>query len=193
MNFEDILWLALVFYLGWRVYEMIRVRQKKSPKLRLISQKTGQVIEVNLLDDKGESVLRPIAPEEAFILLAKDMFTRIVHAFTTGEEGQLKALVSPKVLDAFRQAIETRRQNNQHKDFTLVDFKEVKVLEPNSDKVRQVAFTTEQINLLKDAQGNIVSGDPMYVTTVNEIWTFERQADDVWRLVATKQGDKNVA
>lgn len=193
MNFENILWLILVFYLGWRFYEVRHGRQKEAPKLRLISRKTGEVIEVNLLNDKGESVLQPISPEEAFILLAKDMFTRIVHAFTTGEENQLKALVSPKVLTAFCQAIETRKKRNQHMDFTLVDFKEVKLLETNTDKVRQVAFTTEQINLLKDEQGNVVSGDPMYVTTVKEVWTFEQQEDHAWRLIATKQGDKNVA
>ena len=78
-------------------------------------------------------------------------------------------------------------------DFTLVDFKDVKLLKTDSEKIRQVVFTTEQINLIKDKEGNVISGDPMYVTTVNEIWTFEQQSDKTWVLSATKKGAENVA
>ena len=126
-------------------------------------------------------------------MMAKDMFTRIVQGFTTGNLDKIKTLISPKVLMVFKNAIESRHVQNQHMDFTLVDFKNVKLIKTDSDKVRQVAFTTEQINLLKDKDGNIISGDPMYVTTVNEIWTFEQQADKSWLLTATKQGAENVA
>ena len=96
-------------------------------------------------------------------------------------------------MTAFKNAVENRRNQNQHIEFTLVDFKNVKLLKTDSDKVRQVAFTTEQINLLKDKEGNVISGDPMYVTTVSEVWTFEQQADKSWLLIATKQGAENVA
>ena len=162
-------------------------------KIRLISKKTGQVIELNLLDDKGHPVIQQINPEDAFIVIAKDMFARIVQGFTTGNLDKIKALISPKVLTVFKDAIDSRRAQNHHMDFTLVDFKDVRLLKTDSDKVRQVAFTTEQINLLKDKDGNVISGDPMYVTTVNEIWTFEQQPDKSWLLTATKQGAENVA
>ena len=33
----------------------------------------------------------------------------------------------------------------------------------------------------------------MYITTVNEIWTFEQQENENWVLSATKQGAENVA
>ncbi len=193
MNFESILLIILVFYLGWRFYETVHKQDKSMGKIRLISKKTGQVIELNLLDDKGQPVLKPLSSDELFIHMAKEMFTHIVHDFTTGEVDKLKMMVSPKVFSAFMEAIEKRRQNHQHMDFTLVGFKDVKVLKTNSDKVRQVAFTTEQINLMKDQDGNVISGDPMYVTTVNEIWTFEQQENNGWILTGTKQGVQNVA
>lgn len=192
MNLDKILLILLMFYIGWRLFEVMHKDENK-PKIRLISKKTGQVIELNLLDDKGQPVLQPINPDEAFIMMAKDMFTRIVQGFTTGNLDKIKTLISPKVLMVFKNAIESRHVQNQHMDFTLVDFKNVKLIKTDSDKVRQVAFTTEQINLLKDKDGNIISGDPMYVTTVNEIWTFEQQADKSWLLTATKQGAENVA
>ena len=193
MNFEHILLILLIFYLGWRLYDVIHKTDRSMGKIRLISKKTGQVIELNLLDDKGQPIVQSLSPDEAFIHIAKEMFARIVHDFTKGETNKLKSLVSSKVLKAFTDAIEDRRQNNQHMDFTLVNFKEVKLLKTDSEKIRQVAFTTEQINLLKDKDGNVISGDPMYVTTVREIWTFEQQEDKNWILIGTKQGIENVA
>lgn len=193
MNFENILLIVLVFYLGWRLYEVIHKTDKKEPKIRLISKKTGQVIELNLLDDKGQPVIQPINPDEAFIMIAKDMFTRIVQGFTTGNLDKIKNLITPKVLSVFRASLDNLSQKKHHMDFTLVDFKDVRLLKTDSNKVRQVSFTTEQINLIKDDQGNVVSGDPMYVTTVNEIWTFEQQSDKSWILSATKKGAENVA
>ena len=192
MNLDKILLILLMFYLGWRLYEVMH-KDENRPKLRLISKKTGQVIELNLLDDKGQPILQPINPDDAFITMAKDMFSRIVQGFTTGNLDKIRTLISPKVLTAFKNAIENRHAKNQHMDFTLVDFKNVKLIKTDSDKIRQVAFTTEQINLLKDKDGNVISGDPMYVTTVNEVWTFEQQPDKSWLLTATKQGAENVA
>ena len=192
MNLDKILLIVLVFYFGWRLYEVLHER-KDVGKIRLVSKKTGQVIELNLLDDKGGPVLKPITSDDAFIVMAKDMFARIVQGFTTGNLDRIKGFITPKVLSAFKNAIEARRTKNQHMDFTLVDFKNVKLLKTDSPKIRQVAFTTEQINLLKDKEGNVISGDPMYIATVSEIWTFEQQPDNSWVLSGTKQGAQDVA
>ena len=180
------------FFIPDRLYEVLHER-KDVWKIRLVSKKTGQVIELNLLDDKGGPVLKPITSDDAFIVMAKDMFARIVQGFTTGNLDRIKGFITPKVLSAFKNAIEARRTKNQHMDFTLVDFKNVKLLKTDSPKIRQVAFTTEQINLLKDKEGNVISGDPMYIATVSEIWTFEQQPDNSWVLSGTKQGAQDVA
>ena len=193
MNFENILLIMLVFYFGWRLYKSFYAKDETMGKIRLVSKKTGQVIELNLLDDKGQPVIQPINPDDAFIMIAKDLFARIVQGFTTGNLDKIKALITPKVFNVFKGAIENRHAQKHHMDFTLVDFKNVKLLKTDSKNIRQVAFTTEQINLLKDEKGNVISGDPMYVTTVNEIWTFEQQKDKSWVLAATKQGGENVA
>ncbi|MBR6231888.1 MAG: Tim44 domain-containing protein [Alphaproteobacteria bacterium] len=193
MNFENILLIMLVFYFGWRLYKTFHAKDESMGKIRLVSKKTGQVIELNLLDDKGQPIIQPINSDDAFIMIAKDMFARIVQGFTTGNLDKIRSLISPKVFNVFKGAIENRREKKHHMDFTLVDFKNVELLKTNSEKVRQVSFTTEQINLLRDDKGNVISGDPMYVTTVNEIWTFEQQGDKSWVLSATKQGGENVA
>ena len=101
MNLDKILLILLMFYLGWRLYEVIH-KEKTSGKIRLISKKTGQVIELNLLDDKGQPVIKPLNPDEVFVHLAKEMFARIEHGFTTGDLDKLKELVSPKVFSVFQ-------------------------------------------------------------------------------------------
>lgn len=51
-----------------------------------------------------------------------------------------------------------------------------------------VKFVTEQINVTRDAEGEIADGDPSAVTSVTDIWAFARNTrsrDPNWTLVAT--------
>ena len=51
-----------------------------------------------------------------------------------------------------------------------------------------VRFTSEQINVTRDASGNVVDGDPRQIETVIDLWTFERDTrsrDPNWQLVET--------
>ncbi len=46
----------------------------------------------------------------------------------------------------------------------------------------------KQINVTRNAEGEVVDGDPGEVTTVTDIWTFARNTqsrDPNWTLVAT--------
>jgi len=52
-----------------------------------------------------------------------------------------------------------------------------------------VRFESEQVNVLRDAQGEIVEGDPNTAEEVVDIWTFERDTgnqDPNWVLVETR-------
>ena len=49
-------------------------------------------------------------------------------------------------------------------------------------------FVSEQINVTRDAEGEVVDGDPSGVASVTDIWTFARNTrsrDPNWTLVAT--------
>ena len=55
-----------------------------------------------------------------------------------------------------------------------------------------IRFESEQINLVKDQDGNVVDGDPDNAETVTDIWTFQRHLssqDPNWQLVATRSVD----
>lgn len=54
-----------------------------------------------------------------------------------------------------------------------------------------VRFKSEQINVVRDADGNEVDTGPAAVETLTDIWTFERDtrsADPNWYLIATRSG-----
>jgi predicted lipid-binding transport protein (Tim44 family) len=55
-----------------------------------------------------------------------------------------------------------------------------------------VRFKSEQINLLRDADGKVLEGDPRTAEEVVDIWTFERDTasdDPNWTLVETRTPD----
>ena len=52
-----------------------------------------------------------------------------------------------------------------------------------------VRFKSEQINLLRDAQGKVLEGEPRTAEEVIDLWTFERDTqsrDPNWILVETR-------
>jgi predicted lipid-binding transport protein (Tim44 family) len=55
-----------------------------------------------------------------------------------------------------------------------------------------VRFTSEQVNVVRDAEGKVLEGDPGTAEEVVDIWTFERDtrsADPNWTLAETSTPD----
>ena len=52
-----------------------------------------------------------------------------------------------------------------------------------------IRFTSEQVNVVRDADGNALDGDPGTAEEVVDVWTFERDtasSDPNWILVETR-------
>ena len=57
-----------------------------------------------------------------------------------------------------------------------------------------VKFVSELISVTRDAEGDVVEGDPKKVREVTDIWTFARDISSKnpnWKLVATEFGELN--
>ena len=53
-----------------------------------------------------------------------------------------------------------------------------------------VKFISEQVNLLKNKDGEIIEGDEQYIQNITDVWTFERSitsASPNWLLTSTKK------
>ena len=131
--------------------------------------------------------------KEMFLQGARKVFELILQAFSKGELSQIRELVNQKVYEAFDSALAERKEKNMTSEVDFICFdkseiKDVKFLK-NSIKV-VVEFVSEQVNLLRNAQGEVVQGDENFVQKITDVWTFERMVNaknNNWVLVSTKK------
>ncbi len=128
---------------------------------------------------------------ESFVGGAKVAFEMVIAAFAGGDTKTLRPLLSNDVFEDFAGAIKARLDKTETLESTLVGISESEIIE--ADLQGKTAFVTlkfvsEQINVTRDAEGEMVDGDPGGVASVTDIWTFARNTrsrDPNWTLVAT--------
>ena len=130
--------------------------------------------------------------QEQFLGGAKAAFEMIVAAFAQGDAAALRPLLANDVFADFNGAIEERQRAGHVLETTLVGIKEASLIEAEMQgrtAFVTVKFVSDQINVMKDKDGEVVEGDPSEVTSVTDIWTFARNTrsrDPNWTLVATQ-------
>lgn len=148
-----------------------------------------QFMEKNKIMDEKSSDFN----KEMFLNGARKVFELVLHAFSSGDLSSVKDLVSKKVFDAFNGTLTERKEKNMTSEVDFICFdksevKDVKMLK-NSIKV-VVEFVSEQVNLLRNAEGEVVEGDENFVQKITDVWTFERilnAKNNNWVLVSTKK------
>ncbi len=129
---------------------------------------------------------------EAFVAGARTAFETVVHAFATGDTGVLRALLDDSVYENFEDAIHRRLNASETLETTVVGIKEVEPIEAEMNgrtALFTVRFLSEQVNVVRDAEGAVLDGDPNQVSPVTDIWTFARNVrsrDPNWKLVETR-------
>jgi len=132
---------------------------------------------------------------DGFLNGATTAFEMIVKAYADHDTDTLKPLLADDVYGSFASAIQDREDSNEKMETELVVIKPSKLEAVDvNGRVASVAvrFETEQVNVIKDADGTVVDGDPDQVESVTDIWTFERNlssSDPNWLLVATRSVD----
>ncbi len=143
----------------------------------------------------GITKIKVFDPEfdiDDFLAGAKAAFELIVSAFAAGDRETLRPLLSGDVYGNFAGAIEERARADEQMQTTVVGFKGAEVIEADlegRDAVVTVKFVTEQINVTRDRDGKVTSGEPERIVTVTDIWTYQRStrsSDPNWALVATR-------
>ena len=130
-----------------------------------------------------------------FVDGARVAYEMIVGAFATGDTKTLKPLLSREVYDGFAKAIEERDKRGEKVEMTFVGIEKAEIVEAalrGSTAQITIRFVSQSISATKDAQGNVIEGDPSRVNELVDIWTFARETntnDPNWRLVATHAPD----
>lgn len=126
---------------------------------------------------------------------ARTAFEMIVQAFAEGDTELLQNLLNDEVYNNFLQAIRAREAEGQTLENTLVRIRGAEAIEAYIEgrtAFITVKITSEQVNVTRDAEGEVVEGDPNHIAEVTDIWTFGRDIrarDPNWELVATRSLD----
>ncbi len=130
-----------------------------------------------------------------FMAGARKAFEMIVEAYAAGDKATLRPLLADEVYEGFAGVIDERLATGQTLDTQLIRIQDAEIVEAGMQGSRAritVRFTSEQVNVLRDAEGNILEGDPNTAEEVVDIWTFERDtrsSDPNWQLVETRTPD----
>ncbi len=130
--------------------------------------------------------------QAGFLEGAKGAFEMVVTAFAQGDSDTLRPLLADDVYDNFTNAIKDRDRRKETLETTLVGINEAEIIEA---ALRQktafvtIKFVTEQVNVLRDKDGEPLDEEASHVTKITDIWTFARNTrsrDPNWTLVETR-------
>lgn len=130
-----------------------------------------------------------------FLVGGRTAFEMIIQAFAEGDRSLLESLLSDEVYGNFLSAITDRENVGETLENTLIRIVSAEPIEAYMDGPTAhvtLKIVSEQINVTRDAKGEVVDGDPNHVSAITDIWTFARNtqnADPNWALVATRSLD----
>ncbi len=154
----------------------------------------GETVESMDPLEAGLAQIKSVEPsfrEREFVKGARSAFEMVVEAFAKGDGKVLKSLLDGPVYENFAAAIREREKAGHTLETTLVGIDEAEIISAelqDRNAIVTVKFVTGQVNATRDANGEIVDGDPNNVVQVTDIWTFgrdTRSSDPNWVLIAT--------
>lgn len=128
---------------------------------------------------------------EEFLQGARMAFEMVVKAFSAHDRETLQMLLDSTILANFESALKTQETAHQRRETTLVAITESRITAAQlRGRVAEltVAFTSEQIHIVRDEAGKIIAGDPSQVETVEDEWSFTRDmasANPNWLISGT--------
>ena len=119
-------------------------------------------------------------------------FAMIVEAYARGETATLRPLLSDDLYDAFSTAIRERLNSGETLDTQIIHMKSAEMLEARMDgrtAMVTMKFVTDQTNVIRGPDGEVIDGEAAEPSEVIDIWTFARNTrtnDPNWTLVETR-------
>ena len=130
-----------------------------------------------------------------FVSGARIAFELVLSAYASGDTATLKSLLNPEVYNKFAKVIYDREQGGGTLENTLIGINVAEIVEAYMEGRTAnitVKFISEQINVTRDENGDVVDGNSNLVTDVTDFWTFTRDtesSDPNWLLIATRSLD----
>jgi predicted lipid-binding transport protein (Tim44 family) len=128
-----------------------------------------------------------------FLQGARSAYEMILMAFEQGDMEEVKPFLADDVYEAFAEVIRTREEEGFTVEANFVGIRDVAVVDAAFDREAQtgeitIRFTGELTSVVRNAEGEIVEGDPQSIRRQKDVWSFARAmgtGDPNWQLVAT--------
>ncbi len=128
-----------------------------------------------------------------FLEGSRAAYEMILMAFESGDLSSVKDFLSEDVAESFQSVIDLRAEQKLTVEASFVGVREVSLKEAEFDRETSegevtVRFVGELTSVVKNANGEIVEGDPTEIKRQKDVWTFARKMgskDPNWHLVAT--------
>lgn len=208
----DIIFLVLVVaYIFVRLYNVLGTRPGMGPKIRIVSKDEldhfYQVMqkEMNIKQEikQNDEPLSPLDQvlcripnfdKKDFLARVSKVFEMVVTAFATHDQKTLNMLMKKELYEKFRQIIQYMIVRGEFSETELIKIGDTTIMSADISEDGNarivVKITSEQINVLKNREGEVIEGDENFVQNVTDMWTFEKNinsASHVWLLVSTKK------
>ncbi len=137
----------------------------------------------------------PAFDEAEFLKGAGQAYEMIVEAFASADIRSIRTFLSDSVYDAFKSAAAARDSAGHATDLKFVGIDRAAIVDSNVENEwvsATVEFTSNQVRVTRDSDGNVVDGDPNRIDLIKDRWTFSRKhtsRDPNWVLVATGGAD----
>lgn len=212
MIYEVIIYAALATVVCVMMYSILGKQVGKGPDDALNLEKfiKGKGDEgqggsnVVPMTPKAKTIFSPIQAldpnftQSHFIDGAKAAYSMILEAFASGDKPLLESLLTPDVYVVYKDAIEAREAQNYRQVTDLGRLISAKVDSVKMDGAIariHVIYKSELTSALLNEAGDVVEGDPDILSSISEIWEYERNlksSDPNWRLadVVPSGGDK---
>lgn len=134
-----------------------------------------------------------------FLHGAQDAFIMIVEAFARGDRETLRNLLAPAVYDGFDAALRDRAAQGMSSQVEIHAVRKIEVLDARLDgrmAYITVKFIADETNVLRNSQGDLLSGHPDRVTETIDIWVFGRDLNargPEWLVYETREGAEEEA
>jgi len=124
---------------------------------------------------------------------ARGAYEMILMAFETGELETVKDYIDADVYDAFAEVVSQREEQGLTIEANFVGVRDVAITGATFDKATfegevTVRFVGELTFAVRNADGEVVDGDPSTIKRQKDVWTFSKTmgtGDPNWKLVAT--------
>ncbi len=130
-----------------------------------------------------------------FAMAAQDAFAMIVESFAAADRETLKEFLEAPVYNAFDAALKEYESRGEMMSNQIHAVTRMEILDARMEGKKAfvtMRFIAQESCVIKNADGDILSGHPDRVSEMNDIWTFSRllgSADPKWLLHETRDGD----